>query len=129
MSSLPLHQNHSYQASESALCLFCTTWSTWNNRKRLNLTQSSILVRRFPCSCRRSFLSSLLLSFKLQFNRLHSLTWILSIKMQTFEARGGEGANAPHAPPLVTGLAFVETPLSQKYGIAYSKFSTYSNSI
>ena len=31
---------------------FCTTWSTWNNRKRLNL----ILLWRFPCSCRRSFL-------------------------------------------------------------------------
>ena len=58
--SLPLHENHSWQASERALRLFCTTWSTWNNRKRLNLTQSSVLMRRCPCSCRRSFLSSLL---------------------------------------------------------------------
>ena len=40
--SLPLHENHSYQVSESAARLFCTTWSTWNNRKRLDLTQSSI---------------------------------------------------------------------------------------
>ena len=50
-----------------------------------------------------------LLSFKLQFNGLHSLTWILSIKMRTFGACRGRGAaNAPHAhpppPPLVTGL-------------------------
>ena len=58
--SLPLHENHSCQASESALRLFCTTWSTWNNRKRLNLTQSSILMWSFPCTCRRSFLNSLI---------------------------------------------------------------------
>ena len=38
----------------------CATWPTWNNRKRLNLTQSSILMWRFRCSCRRSFLNSLL---------------------------------------------------------------------
>ena len=55
------YTNHSYRASESAVRLFCTTWSTWNNRKRLNLTQSSILMWRFRCSCRRSFfLNSLL---------------------------------------------------------------------
>ena len=47
-----------------------------------------------------------LLSLKLQFNRLLSLTWILSIKMRTFGACG-EGANAPRAPPLVTGLMYV----------------------
>ena len=58
--SLPLHENHSYQASESVVRLFCTTRSTWNNRKRLNLTQSSILLWRFRCSCRRSFLNSLI---------------------------------------------------------------------
>ena len=57
--SLPLHENHSYQASESALRLFCTTRSKWNNRKRLNLTQSSILMWCFRCSCRCSFLNSL----------------------------------------------------------------------
>ena len=56
--SLPLHENHSYQASKSAVRLFCTTWSTWNNRKRLKLTQSSILMWRFRCSCRRSSLNS-----------------------------------------------------------------------
>ena len=59
--SLPLHENHSYQGSESALRLFWTTWSTWNNRKRLNLAQSSILIWRFPCSCCRSFLNSQLI--------------------------------------------------------------------
>ena len=41
------------------LRLFCTTWSTWNNRKTLNLTQSSmILTQHFRCSSRRSFLNS-----------------------------------------------------------------------
>ena len=55
----PLHENHSYQANESAVHLFCTTWSTWNNRRRLNLTWSSILMWRFRRSCRRSFLNSL----------------------------------------------------------------------
>ena len=54
--SLSLHENHSYQASESALRPFCTTWSTWNNRKRLNLMQSSLLLWRFPCSYRPSFI-------------------------------------------------------------------------
>ena len=45
-----------------------------------------------------------LLSFKLQFNRLQSLTWILSIKRRTFCLGPVGGANAPRAPPLVTGL-------------------------
>ena len=57
--SLPSQENHSYQARESAVRLFCTTWSTWNIRKRRNWTQSSILMWRFRCSCRRSFLNSL----------------------------------------------------------------------
>ena len=38
--------------------IFFTTRPAWNNRKRLNLTQSSILVRRSRCSCRCSFLNS-----------------------------------------------------------------------
>ena len=62
LSLFPLHESSSYQTSESAAHLFCTTWSTWNNRKRLNLTQSSILMWRFCCSCRRSFLNSLVKS-------------------------------------------------------------------
>ena len=54
--SLPLHGNHSCQASESTLRLFRTTWPTWNHRKTLNLTQSSIWMWRFRCSSCRSFL-------------------------------------------------------------------------
>jgi len=59
--SLPLHENHSNQASESPLPVFCTTWLTWNNHTTLNLTQSSILMRRFRCSRGRSTFNSLLL--------------------------------------------------------------------
>ena len=44
--------------------LFCTTWSTWNNRKTLNLTQSSALMWSFRCSRRRSFLMSLFPRFQ-----------------------------------------------------------------
>ena len=40
--------------------IICTTWPTWHNRKRLNLTQSSILMWRFRFSCRRGFLNSLI---------------------------------------------------------------------
>ena len=54
-------KRHWCQANESAPRLFCTTWPTWNNRKTLNLTQSSILMWRFRCSSRRSFLNSLLI--------------------------------------------------------------------
>ena len=35
---------------------------------------------------------------KLQFNRLHSLNWILSIKMRTFEACGGVRMHPVHPP-------------------------------
>ena len=38
----PLHENHLCQTSKSALCLFRITCLTWNNRKKLNLRQSSI---------------------------------------------------------------------------------------
>ena len=46
-------KNHSYQASKSAVRLFL----------RLNLTQSSILMWRFRCSCRHSFLNSLFMAY------------------------------------------------------------------
>ena len=57
--------NHSCQASKSTLRLFCAMCLTWNNRKTLNLTQSSILMLRFRSSCSflkccRSFLNSLI---------------------------------------------------------------------
>ena len=58
--SLPLYENHLCQKRESAVRLFCTTWPTWNNRKRLNSTHSSIFMWRFGCSCRHSFLNSLI---------------------------------------------------------------------
>ena len=47
----------------SAPRLFYTTWSTWNNRETLNLTQSSILKWRFRRRSRRSFLNSRVGSF------------------------------------------------------------------
>ena len=57
--SLPLRENHSCYASESALRVSCTTWPTWNNCKTLNLMRSSSLMQGFRCSSRRSFLNSL----------------------------------------------------------------------
>ena len=36
------------------------SWPTWKNCKALNLTKSSILMRRFRCSCRGSFFNSLI---------------------------------------------------------------------
>ena len=39
-----------------------------------------------------------LLSLKLQFNRLHALTWILSIKMRTFGACGEVRTHPVHPP-------------------------------
>lgn len=38
-------KNYSFQASESTLKLFRTTWLSWNCRKTLQLPQSSILKR------------------------------------------------------------------------------------
>ena len=55
--SLPLHDNHSWQARESAFHLFYTLWPAWNHRKTLNLTQSSIFMWLFRCSSRRCFLN------------------------------------------------------------------------
>ena len=44
--------------------IFCTAFPTWNDHRSLNLTQSSILMSPFRCSCRRSFLNSLLGSLR-----------------------------------------------------------------
>ena len=72
--------------SESALLLFCTTWPTWNNRKRLNLTKSSFLMWRFRCSCRRSFLNSLMMAMTTtgECNNMHWYlkTWLLHCYFQ-----------------------------------------------
>ena len=87
--SLPLHENHSYQASESVLRLFCTTWSTWNNRKRLSLTQSSILMRRFPCSCRRSFLRSLLRRWMRTISRCSAMVSKIRVSYQIHNSTFG----------------------------------------
>ena len=54
---LSRHEKHSSHASERALHLFYATWPTWNNRKTLKV---KILMWRFRCSCRCSFLNSLL---------------------------------------------------------------------
>ena len=56
--SLPLYENHSCQASETALRLFRATWSACTIGKTLNLTESSILKWCFCCSSRCSFLKS-----------------------------------------------------------------------
>ena len=69
--------NHFHcQASESALRVFCTTFSTWNNRQKLNLAQSSrfILMRRFWCSSSRSFLNSLIYLPTVEM-KLYQLLW------------------------------------------------------
>ena len=42
---------------------FAYFFTTWDNHKTLNLTQSSILMWRFLCSSRRSFLNSLISLF------------------------------------------------------------------
>ena len=39
--------------------LFCTTWPTWNNRRTLNLTESSILIGSFRLNSCRTLLDSL----------------------------------------------------------------------
>ena len=54
-----------------------------------------------------------LLSLKLQFNRLHSLTWILSIKMLTFGACGGVRTHPVH-PPLLWACNWAQNGISQK---------------
>ena len=69
---LPFHKSHSCQINKSALHLFRITRQTWNNRKTVNPTQSSILMCRFRCSNRRRFLNSLLISGK---NKTASKPW------------------------------------------------------
>ena len=49
-----IHEKPSCQAS-GTLRLFRATWPIWNNRKALNIKQSSIFMWRFCWSSRRSF--------------------------------------------------------------------------
>ena len=58
---LCLYENHSYQAREKVLRLFCSTWPIWNIRKKLNLMQNSVLMDTFVAESRRRFLKSILL--------------------------------------------------------------------
>ena len=62
----------------SAPRLFYTTWSTWNNRETLNLTQSSILKWRFRRRSRRSFLNSRVGSFP--GGGGYSLIWVKRVR-------------------------------------------------
>ena len=70
--SLPLHKSHPCQTNKSAPRLFRITWQTWNKRKTLNPTQSSILMCRFRCCNHRRFLNFLLISGK---NKTAGKTW------------------------------------------------------
>ena len=65
--SLPLYENHSRHSRERILCAFRTTWPTFNNRKTLELLQSSKLKRRF-CRFNRRRFSNSQISFALQQN-------------------------------------------------------------
>ena len=51
----PLHEKPSCHASDCTLRLFRATSPIWNNRKTLNIKQSSIFMWRFRWSSRRSF--------------------------------------------------------------------------
>ena len=51
-----------------------------------------------PCLPPRRHCIDRCISLKLRFNRLHSLNWILSIKMRTFEACGGVRMHPVHPP-------------------------------
>ena len=66
----------------------CTTCPAWNNRKTLNLTLSSILMWRFRCSCRRSFLNSLmkyrLRTLHIQSTKLWISNRLIAILFQAF---------------------------------------------
>ena len=64
--SLPLHNNHLYETSWTALQLFCTTWPTPDYSKTLSPIQSSILMWHFDGSSRCSFLNSLLSGWQLK---------------------------------------------------------------
>ena len=80
-------------SKRSVLRLFCTVWPAWNNRKTLYLTQSSILMWRFRCSCRRSFLNSLVKSVCTLswWKYLPLLLWKLSCKgYPNLHQRGSE---------------------------------------
>ena len=73
--SLPLHENHWCQASESTLYLVCTMWQTWNYRLTLKLAQSSISMQHFCCSSCHSFLNSIVIKnkFKTSLNKFTSI--------------------------------------------------------
>ena len=64
----------------SAPRLFYTTWSTWNNRETLNLTQSSILKWRFRRRSRRSLLNSRVGSLPGWGGGGYSLIWVKRVR-------------------------------------------------
>ena len=77
------------------------------------------------------FVKVSLLSFKLQFNRLHSLTWILSIKIRTFGACGGVRTHPVHPPWLRACSMIVPVWLSSSRSneevLAYAILDTQSD--
>ena len=66
-----------------------------------------------------------LLSLKLQFNRLHALTWILSIKMRTFGACGKVRTHLVHPPWLRAWATYVQCTCNSNLEIMIAGSSCY----
>ena len=88
------------------LSFFAFTWKPFVPSKRkcslkvhkiiakdLTLTQSSILMWRFRCSCRRSFLNSLIINFLLRLNGNLSIAQVRTCIMHEWEFQNNSNSN------------------------------------